>query len=297
MKNVQFAASLLALAGALAGCGGGGEGDRLPRAIRAMQNTQGAAQVFPVQMMTRLGHSGPIEMDDGFNASAITTDLQDIAESVRAQAAAPVDVALTFRYPKDITEYDHLEEYWREVQKHPNIKWVYLYDEMFWDGNGIEIGRNEQAITRAARMVHSVGLKAAVSILPEVILDPKFAFGDINVFDVIAVDVYPSLGIDWRTVPSYAADPNLYFTMISQSVRKLRDMGYRGEVWYIFQAFGDPQDRDLAAHLQLQREALARAPSIGVTGAVAYGFYDQRANLPKPLYPAKGTALEPELVP
>jgi hypothetical protein len=295
IKHFVTALSCAAVGWVLAGCAGG-EGSRF-QPMRAQETVHTPVQIFPVQMMARLGDSGPIEMDPGFNASVVTTGLQGIAASVRAQAAAPADVALTFRYAKQVGEYDHLGEYWAEVRRHPNIKWVYMYDEMFWEGGQIRIGYNEEAITKASRLVQSVGLKTAVSVLPQVVLDPNFAFGDINVFDVIAVVVYPSLGIDWRAGPD-PIDPNLYFAVLFESVRKLREMGYRGEVWYVFQAFGVPDDARLTEHLELQREALARAPAIGVSGAVSFGFYDDRhTNLPNGFYPGKGTDFEPLVMP
>jgi hypothetical protein len=295
IKDFITALSFAALGWVLAGCAGG-DGNRF-KPVRAQENGHTPVQIFPVQMMARLGDSGPIEMDPGFNASVVTTGLQDIAASVRAQAAAPADVALTFRYAKQVGEYDCLGEYWAEVRRHPNIKWVYMYDEMFWEGNQIRIGYNEQAITKASRLVQSVGLRTAVSVLPEVVLDPNFAFGDINVFDVVAVVVYPSLGIDWRAGPE-RTDANLYFATLLASVRKLREMGYRGEVWYVFQAFGDPDDALLTEHLELQREALARAPAIGISGAVSFGFYDDRhTNLPNGFYPGSGTDFEPLVMP
>lgn len=289
-RGIIFAPAL-----ALLGCGGAG---RDVRAAIKQQEINVALSIFPLQMMTRLAHGRrSITMDDGFNASIVTTGLQDIQQSVRVQAAAPCDVALTLRSARDVAEYSHLGEYWAEARNHPNIKWVYLYDEMFWEHGRVEIGANERAITNAARLVRSVGLKSAVTILPEVILDSAFAFGEIDVFDVITVDIYPSLGIGWQTGP-YPLDPNPYYTMIDHSVRKLRDMGYAGEIWYVFQAFGDSSDRDLMTRLQLQREALGRAPSLGVTGAVSFGLYDESGtNLAYPLYQGKGTALEPLVMP
>lgn len=140
-------------------------------------------------------------------------------------------------------------------------KWVYVYDELFWKDT-----HPEQEVVDAALALQAKGLLTAVSILPEIVLSPEFKLLNPNAYNVIGIDIYPSLGIDWNTQGCKYND-NLYTTMLKCSIDKLRTMGFTGEIWYIYQDFQLDDKR-----LVLQKETIAAAPGLGATGLVAYRF-------------------------
>lgn len=136
--------------------------------------------------------------------------------------------------------------------------WVYVYDELFWTGTSVDIGKDELGATAAAQAVQRAGLKTAISILPAVIADPGFTLKFPTAFDVIAVDIYPSFGMH------PLAD-------LRASVNRLRALGFKGEIWYIYQgpkgfpAITDDQRAE-------QDQAIRLAPFLGVSGLVEYNY-------------------------
>jgi hypothetical protein len=270
VKRLILLAALL-----LTACGGGG-------------SSSPAVPAYSVRMMTRLAFSGPVPADHGFNASAIgPMQWSDVAANVAQQAASPADLMLLIGARGDLSQ---LSAYLTEAVKYPRFRWVYLYDELGWEGDQIALGAHWGDVEAAADMVHAAGLQTAVSILPDVILAPGFAppFG----VDVIGVDVYPS-GRGTPTIPAgCATSANPYTDLLACSVQRLRADGFKGQVWYIYEAFGNSVEPDLAAKLAKQRETIAAAPALGVSGLVAYGYIASPAALPPPLYQGQGSPID-----
>lgn len=240
-----------------------------------------------VRMMLRLAHEGPVPDEPGFNASIITPSVQAV-ESIAQQASFPGDVAITIGRAKQ-TEFPLLDAYLEEAKKYPNIKWVYLYDELGWEGNKIDLEKYKE-ILEPARKIQAAGFKTAVTILPEVILTPGFTL-DYKAFDVIAIDVYPSLGIDW-TMGTKVSD-NKVTNALANAIAALRAKGFTGEIWYVYQGFGIHTDPDLEKNMLLQRETMNAAGYMGATGLVCFGMYDDTGtNLPDPLFPGKASSIE-----
>jgi hypothetical protein len=271
VKHFILLAALL-----LAACGGGG-------------SSAPAVPGYAVKMMTRLAFSGPVPADPGFNASAIgPRQWADVPASVAQQAAAPVDALLLIGPRGDLSG---LPAYLAEAAKYPGrFPWVYLYDELGWEGGAVALGARWSDVEAAAATVHAAGLQAAVSILPDVILAPGFT--PPAGLDVIAVDVYPS-GRGTPTIPpGCATSANPYTDLLACSVQRLRAAGFHGQVWYIYEAFGNSAEPDLAAKLLQQRQTIAAGPALGVSGLVAYGYIADPAALPPPLYQGKSSPID-----
>lgn len=167
-----------------------------------------------------------------------------------------------------------------EAAKHPCVfTHVYLVnshgDELFWCPTGICMGQDEALLQQAARMAHAHGLKTICTILPDVILDPRFALQDVSMCDGIAVDAYPSIR---PTVPDFGSCrfsdnhiANLYYC----SFQKLERMGHHGAKGCIAQAFAvnaEPKE-SLRAGLALQRQALTHAAALGCDYITPWGLY------------------------
>lgn len=139
---------------------------------------------------------------------------------------------------------------------------VYVYDELFWQDR-----HTEAEVVAAARQTKAAGFYTLITMLPESVLSNTLS--DPNAFDVIGIDIYPTLGIDWDT-RGCTYNNNLYTTMLYCASKRLREQGYTGEIWYVFQNF------DLAQmtpeQKKAQDETIMAAPSLGITGIVAYSF-------------------------
>lgn len=283
-RRILLAAALVGmLAMIVAACGGGAASAEYPPA---------RSPSHFIRMMVRGSNIDPVP---GANSSVSFPDSTDPVASTAQQAALPGDVVLTMVPFKD-TAFLRLAEWITAALSHPNVPWVYLYDELFWEGGTIKIGEGEQPVIAAAQRVHAAGLKTVVSIMPDVILDAAFALAQPNAFDVIAIDDYPSIRLHQTAPGCPSTSPNLAVRRMDCSVQKLRRMGYSGEVWYVYQAFGDSDDADLVSNLEQQREAIRIAPALGFTGLVAFGFFDTGTGasaIGAPLYPGKGTPIEP----
>lgn len=238
----------------------------------------GAPTLPAVKMITRFAHSGNVPAETGFNAASITTTLSP--SSVAQQASFPGDVMITIGAHQQ-TSFPDLGQYLTNAASYPNIKWVYLYDELGWTGSGYDFTTWQQLVT-PAQQIQAAGLKVAVTIIPEVVLQPGFTL-DFTYFDVIGLDSYPSSGIDW-TLGSFQ-HRNKILNQLINAKNKLDTMGFTKDVWYVYQGFGLQNDPDLILNLVLQKEAIATVASLGFTGLVCYGMYDETGtNLPPPFF-------------
>ena len=239
--------------------------------------------------------AGRIVAEPTYNASIQFAVETDPAKSVAEQSLLPGTVLLTTG-PTRTTGFADFSSYLQEAVKYPNIRYIYLYDELFWTGSRIAIGKDETETLAAARLSHAVGLKTVVTILPYVVLDPAFALVDSNAFDVIALDLYPSMAWSGSHLGGCRYNDNLQTNLLYCSVQKLRSKGFKGEIWYAYQAFGvnTKPIETLKTELAAQRDTIADAPAFGVTGLVPFGLYltaDQIAQEPF-LFQGQGSAIE-----
>lgn len=274
---------LLALAVAvLAACGGGGSAAVPAPMVRMM--VQNGTAVVP-----------------GFNASAnFPRDDTPIAQAVAEQAQAPGDVILIMAPFRD-TAFAHLDQWLGEAKKYPNIKWVYVFDELCWYGQLGTGCAHQQEVVDAARHVHQAGYKSVIAMDVGVIHDASWKALDINAFDVILVVDYPDVYILDQDVHGCSVASNPLTNFLACSIQELRRRGFAGEIGLVYQGFGLALDgTDLSARLVarlhddlvLQRQTVADAPGLGVTWLVNFGFFPFDG-LTWPLYPGKGSPIEP----
>lgn len=274
---------LLAIVALLAGCGGGSSEPSAPVSI-----------ALPWAMVQP---SDRVMLDPGYSLQIQPLSELDPATSVLAQSKLPGNVILWAGFTKG-AGFSTFPAFVEQAKKYPKITHAYIYDELFWSLQAkTVIGLDEVAVLQAAKVAHDAGLKTVVTILPGVILDPAFRLADINAFDVIAIDVYPSSRPhDASQLGSCKYNDNLYSNLLFCSIQKLRAMGFRGDAWHIFQSFGVHTETDalLREHLTLQRETIRDAEKIGAAGLVPFGLYlsaETIANEPF-LYQLAGTPLE-----
>jgi hypothetical protein len=272
------------LAFLVAACGGG-NGTNSNSNSGDAQVSQPQRADYPVKVMVQ---APPGKPDPGYNASGtFTPDESGPAESTAQQLAAPGNVVLTMR-PLRGTQFDELDAYIHEASSHrERIKWIYVYDEMFWAPPRIVIGAHEEQITSAALRVKAAGFKSAVTIIPEVILTPGFTLKQPDAFDVILVDVYPTTPLV-AELNGCAYNSNPYTNKLFCSMRKLREVGFKGEVWYVFQAFGVRSYPNITDLLVLQKDTIATAHKFGIAGLVSFGMYPIGL-FGEPLYPGAGS--------
>lgn len=216
----------------------------------------------------------------------------DPATSVQRAAAFHGDVGIVLSPQPKLFGFGTLPQFIAAAKSYPNIKYFYVYDELFYENGAISIGAKEADVTAAARSVQAAGYKSTVTIMANVVLDPAFRLQTPDAFDIIGIDLYPSslLGTD---TGNCGYDANPYTTMLYCSVQKLRSQGYRGQIWYVFQAFA-PIGADpalLQSRLQQQRETIAKAPSFGITGVIPYGLYWSTAP-DEPFVPGQGASFQ-----
>lgn len=214
------------------------------------------------------------DLNPGFNVSMSTpTSTTDVAASVAAQANTSDQVILQILPSTKYGDFSGVTPYLAEAVKYPNIQAVYLYDELFYVDNQIQLGLYAQPLEAACDQVHAAGLHTTISILPEVVLNTGFQFAaaDLNRFDVIAIDVYPYMGLDWSYADGCTYSNNLYTNMLYLAYTKLRTLGYTGLVWYIYQGFTIAGTTDFSKYT-LQQQTIQAAPAIGITGLIPYAY-------------------------
>lgn len=215
-------------------------------------------------------------------------------QSVMAQTNVQGRLVL-FANQNKFTPYKDFFTYVDIASMNPRFEYVYVYDELFWNGTKDEIGWREDDVVNASDYVRSKGMRAMVDILPYTILNPEFTLKNYNAFDAIAINVYPSIVVNKDTYGCKYND-NLYTNLLYCSQKKLRDAGFKGEVWYVYQAFGLTSDstQQLEANFKLQQETIKTAPSFGITTVLPFGLYLGKAELNAEPYliPGKGSSFE-----
>lgn len=277
MKSLLYAAALF-----LAGCGGGGA-----PAVSAPESGK-MARVL-VQASDRL------QPTTGYDVSIWPDETSSTPEeSVRKQGSSAGRLVLWPGYTKR-DGFADFARYVDEAVKNPAFEQVYLYDELFWHHDGaFAFGEREAEILEAAAYTRGKGLKAGVSILPDVILNPAFRLQNINAFDVIWINVYPDIRVS-NDLHGCQRNDNLTTNLLFCAVQKLRQQGFAGDVWYIYQAFGIKAHNpvDTLAKLSLQAETIRDSASLGVSAIVPWGWYlgGTEAALDADIYQGAGSPL------
>lgn len=227
----------------------------------------------------------------GYDAQIQSIEDPDDASMVARQAALGGPVILWLGKNKSRATLERAPRLMREALRYPTIRWVYLYDELFWAGypDGIRIGLHEDEVLQGAAQAHANGLSTIVTILPDVILDPRFALKDMAAFDGISIDVYPSISPTTPDLQGCRWDGSVSADLFYCSAQKLRKMGYRGKIGYIYQSFGmhSVPPATLAAQLAQQRAAVAQAGAMGADAVMPWGMF----------LGAPEMANEPDLIP
>jgi hypothetical protein len=107
--------------------------------------------------------------------------------------------------------------------------------------------------------------------MPDVLLHKDFTLAHLAGVDVVGLDLYPSIPPQTGT----AGVGNQWVEYVRECVAKLRSIGFTGEVWYLYQAFGMHTETaaTLLANLTAQRVAIDSAQELGCAGIVPWGLY------------------------
>lgn len=225
----------------------------------------------PPVIQKALVHPSDRQMDaTGYAYNIRTTEGMSIADSVAAQAALPGNVILWPGRVRDLG-YGDLTTLFTTAATHANFTHFYTYDELGWKNGTIDFA-DVQIAHNAAVQATTYGLKPVVTLMPRVVLDPNFSLPDVNIYKVIVLDPYPTVGgmgvtgVPWKG--------NLMSSLLHGSVIKLRGMGYTGDFWYAYQAFSVAGTDDAAnrAMFTTQREAIADALALGMSGIIPFGL-------------------------
>lgn len=246
-----FAAVVLGLM--LVGCGGGGDTALPQKAMFAQEAIQALPQ-YRYKLMVKTGAA------------------QQVTE------AGDIGVILPYHDVAGVTQI---------LADNPQASWVYVADEMFWTGENIQVGWREDEITAAAREVKAAGKFTTVTIIPEIVLSPGFALKDMQAFDAIGLDIYPSLGLGFDAGGCTYND-NPYTTLLWCAGKHLLELGYTGVLCYVYQAFGTTDDPQLIEKLELQRQTMIDLKAMGGDCLVGWG-YDIDPTLYAPLIPGEGS--------
>jgi hypothetical protein len=281
VRNVLLA-WLLALLLVACGSGGDGSGD------------SGAGSASIPNRLLLWSSDGAPSAEAWASISMLPVYGKTPAESVARQAELPGRLMLWPNHPK-ANGFGEFEQYLDLASKDPRFEYVYVYDELFWTGTGDRIGWQEDEVIAASKLAAARNLKPLVVILPYTVLNPAFALKEPNAFAAIAINVYPSMVVSEDT-RGCRYGSNLYSNLLWCSQAKLRQLGFRGEIWYVYQAFGmnTESEASLRARLQSQRETIGAAASMGVHGVVPFGLYLGSLELRNEPYlvPGKGSWFE-----
>ena len=270
----------------LASCGGGGGDSPQLSSVTISTPPQLSLDIIPVspKKMTKVFLASSENPEDFKNApehnlwfSFMADGNSDPSELVKVQAKSKIDTILWMGETKTIG-FSSSKQYIDEAAKYSNFKYAYIYDEIFWENFGenfkISIGEKEDSILEISDYAKSKGLKPIITLMPSVLLSDNFKMKSINTYDVIAIDIYPSIIVNEYTAGCKYND-NLYTNLLYCSQKKLRNFGYKGEIWYIYQAFGinGENTQEVIKKLQLQKETINIAQQIGIDGIVPFGYY------------------------
>lgn len=257
------------------------------------------------------GHSAPLPTilvhaegttasasSEGFAAQILISDEEDARARIAIQCkleGAPVIAGIGKANQATI------DNFWISLEAArlcPKIVGVYLFDEYGWGKEGFSQGKFEKEICAGAKAVRAVGLLSTMTILPDALLRGDFTLGCVNDFDILAIDVYPSIQ---ASQPDFAAlgcslGSNRSLNMVHCSVQKLRNkLGFKGRIVYIYQAFclTVETEENCRAGLLEQRLAIDNAALLGIDGLSPWGLdLSEKQERNEPLRHLRGTPLE-----
>lgn len=226
-----------------------------------------------------------------------TRSILTVQESINQQIANPGRLMLWAGFTKG-EGFGNFKDYVDLAAQTNRFEYAYIYDELFWENINntaqTAIGYNEDAVLEAAKYAQSKNLKPAIVILPNVILDEKFALKEINTYDTIGIDVYPSILVTKDTGTCKYND-NVLTNLLYCSQKKLRDLGFTGKIWYVYQAFGikGEDNKVFIDNLNLQKETIADSANF-IDGIAPFGLYLGNDELIKEPYliPGKNSDFE-----
>lgn len=274
----------------LASCGGGGD-----TSVVITPQKQPIVISKDMQKLFLPSTDNPEDFKDNYEYSLYmsTNDNPYPYISVQEQSKFKGDAMLWLGFTKKLG-FTKSKEY-IDLANPNKFKYAYIYDEVFWEDGKNSIGENEENILEIARYAKEKGLKPVITIMPSVILSDDFKLKDINVYDIIAIDVYPSIIVS-KDTKGCSYNNNLYTNLLYCSQKKLKNLGFKGQVWYIYQAMGlhDQALGNLIDGLKLQQETLNTAKDIGIDGLVPFGYYLSEAAIKEEplLYQGYGSAID-----
>lgn len=255
-----------------------------------------------------LSSDGFVPQENWFNTAILASTKTTASDMFRKQISMNVPVGTKLILWPGFTKYEgfdfvkpitHLSSQYNNKNRFSGknfspIEYIYIYDEIYWGTNGLDFSLHEKEIYDAAKYVRSKNLKTAVTILPQIILDPKFKPTYLHNIDLIGIDIYPSMLLQHNTYETYGCKfpgnpTNELSNLLHCSTQKLRQMGYRGKVWYIPQAFSSSSwdNKTVYNHFLKQKETMKDAEKMGIQGILPWGYYLGKYELEK----------EPNLIP
>jgi len=221
--------------------------------------------------------SDRLEAMQGCDATVWTINEPDPVKSVALQASLPGPVVLWPGHRRDwATSVANFPTLIAEAAKHPGkFPWVTVYDEPGWCVDRLCYWAEEDLVLQGVALAHAHGIKTLITVMPYIILDPRFKLKNINAFDGIAIDVYPSVrptAVDFGTCKwSDNHTANLFYC----SAQKLRALGYTGLIGYMPQGFGVKSDTHAhrMAYLTEQRYVMDNARAMGADAAMVFGCH------------------------
>jgi len=237
------------------------------------------------------------------DVSVQRVDGADPVKSVAQQAMQPGPVVLWAgrkeEWPQAMVNFPALIA---ETRKYPG-KFVYvnMYDEPGWCPEGFCWFAHEDSVLQGAALARANGIKTLMTIMPDVILHPQFALKDINAFDGISIDVYPSIRPTVPNLHGCSSGVNHLGDLFYCSCKKLRDHGFTGKCGYIFQGFGlrGESHEQRLQYLAAQRQVIDNATALGADAVMSWGCHLGATELAAEpvLEPLCGTQYEPLVTP
>ena len=162
-----------------------------------------------------------------------------------------------------------------EMAKYPNIKWVFVADELGWCDTRTCLYDYLPQLLYKARLARAAGKKVLISMQPGILTQyPDAVVDGINEVDGIVFDIYPSIPFA-ANFGNCKLNDNPYSSELHCAVERVRRMGFTGAIVYAAQGFKLTSDTDAWLHdqLVLQQETLRSAKTLGADAVVIFGCH------------------------